>query len=602
MGEGVDERFASAVESRHLHDGSHVRADQTRGELELVLAHHVNVEPRDSCHHARPCLDESRDVGLLFSVEQDGGASPNEPNAVRAPTHESVARLDGGGVPVDGESHGVSLRTEVSVSELIPSRIPPLRQSCYNKHMSFISERHFYQYATCPNWIYRSSSQDPVREISHLEARLLMDGLLPEVHVTLLGSRAFEEIDEEDHDEAFTRTIEAMERGAQTILHGALIHGQYLSRPDLLERVEGRSRFGDYYYVACDIKRARKVRSETELVGVFHAEVLRLIQGVRPTQGYVMNPDGNVTAFLIEASEGNYEVALSDIERLMAGEEPARHLSSRCKHSPWAMECQTRAEDCDDLSRINRIWEEEADALRSGGYKTVSALARSAENTLKQKVTSLSVDRLLFLRRQARALISGEVDLIEPIKLPSALFEIYFDIEADPLRDLEYLFGVLEVRRGAMGVEEKTYTAFLAKSPSEERSAWEAFVGYLIEHPDVPIFHYGFYEVEVVRRLGQKYGTDPKVLEDILYRLFDLLAPIRPAVLFPLSFYTLKDLAAFIGFSWRNVESSGINSILWYEDWLAYNDEAKLRDVLEYNEDDTRATHALKRWLEVHAM
>ena len=61
----------------------------------------------------------------------------------------------------------------------------------------------------------------------------------------------------------------------------------------------------------------------------------------------------------------------------------------------------------------------------------------------------------------------------------------------------------------------------------------------------------------------------------------------------------LKLLATQAGFQWRDANPSGEASMLWYE--VAASDgpaaEASKRRILEYNEDDCRATRALRHWL-----
>jgi predicted RecB family nuclease len=61
----------------------------------------------------------------------------------------------------------------------------------------------------------------------------------------------------------------------------------------------------------------------------------------------------------------------------------------------------------------------------------------------------------------------------------------------------------------------------------------------------------------------------------------------------------LKQLATAAGFRWRDPNPSGEASMLWYEE--STRDDAgamtSRRRILEYNEDDCRATKALRDWL-----
>jgi predicted RecB family nuclease len=61
----------------------------------------------------------------------------------------------------------------------------------------------------------------------------------------------------------------------------------------------------------------------------------------------------------------------------------------------------------------------------------------------------------------------------------------------------------------------------------------------------------------------------------------------------------LKQLAASAGFVWRDVNPSGEASMLWYEVAVGDGPDAALsrQRILEYNEDDCRATKALRDWL-----
>lgn len=62
----------------------------------------------------------------------------------------------------------------------------------------------------------------------------------------------------------------------------------------------------------------------------------------------------------------------------------------------------------------------------------------------------------------------------------------------------------------------------------------------------------------------------------------------------PVGSYSLKALAQYLGFSWRDKTPSGALSIQWFNDYIQTKDESILNRILLYNEDDCRATMVLK--------
>lgn len=459
-----------------------------------------------------------------------------------------------------------------------------------------ITEKSFYRYLKCPSWIAHEAKAGHVEDA--LRSRIQADGMLPEQHRKLLTSRKnVVEVTEPDLDDAFVKTLELMKSGVDSIYGGALIHGHWVGRPDLLERVQGKSVFGDYYYVACDIKRSRHLKDEYRMQGCFYAELLKVIQKSKPRQGYVMHPDGSVEAYVIEEFETRFQLTLDGIERILEGIDEPHFLTSDCKQSPWFHECKRQSVECDDLSRLNRVWRSEAEALRSAGIQTVTDLSKANADLITAKVSGITRERLSFLIEQARALVAGKVITMGRIDLPEGKDALVIDVEADPLRDLHYLFGVLDVHG-----EQKTFHPFLADHPDKEREAWESFVSFMQGFPGVPIYHYGWYEIDVFRLMVERYGAPEGFLEDIEARSIDLLVRLRESVIFPLSFYSLKDIAQYLGFRWRHEDASGLNSVLWFEEWLRTGDREVLDDILRYNEDDVLATWHVAQWAMKHTL
>lgn len=460
-----------------------------------------------------------------------------------------------------------------------------------------ISEKTFYQYVKCPNWVYFDLHAQTPRAHDPLMNQLIDDGLLDEKQRALISDRQeVVEVMAEDPDEAFRQTLAFMREGKQTIYHGVLIDQHWVGHPDVLERVEGESSLGFYYYVAADIKRSRYIKDEYKFQGCFYAELLYRLQGVRPVMGYVITPDKETLTYTIDEFEAAFHLSLIEIEKIVAGIAPAHFVTSGCKQSPWFSECRAQSEACDDLSLLNRVWREEVARLQECGITTIAQLAQTPFAKLQNMVPMLSVSRLEIMHDQAIAIRTHQHIIRTTVDLPAASVELYFDIESDPLRDFDYLFGVLEVsERG------EEYHAFMAASPEQEGAMWVEFCDFLTSHFESPVYHYGAFEQEVVNRFAAKYGVSPMVQDVLEQNFIDILEIVRPSIIFPLSFYSLKDIAQYIGFSWRSADASGANSVLWFEDWLRTKNPALLQKITEYNEDDVRATHVLKVWLHKYA-
>lgn len=453
-----------------------------------------------------------------------------------------------------------------------------------------ITEQTFYKYLKCPSWIAREREREEDLRDALLQ-KIQDDGLLSEQERKLITDRDYVEVTSDDIDEAAQETAQLMKKGAQTIYKAVLVHEDWVGRPDILERVEGESKLGDYYYVACDIKRSRHMKDEYKFQGLFYAKILGRIQGHEPVMGYVMHPDGNVESYLLEEFDTQFHLTLERIESILDGETEAHFLTSGCKQSPYFSECEAEAHECDDLSRLNRIWRSEVDLLVQAGITTVEELANAPVVNLKE-VHGMSLDRLYFLQQQAIALVDNKVIRMGEIDLPEEDGPVLIvDVESDPLYDSDYLFGVLVIENG-----EETYHPFLAKYPDDENEAWRQFVEFIANYPDANMYHYGWYEVDVFRRLLEQYGAPDAARKIIEEQMIDLLSAMRQKVIFPMSFYSLKDLAKYLGFKWRKEDASGLDSVLWYEEWLKTGDETVLQDIVDYNEDDVRATWHVRNW------
>jgi uncharacterized protein len=460
--------------------------------------------------------------------------------------------------------------------------------------MNRLTASDFHKWLKCPKWIYWDIFGNPADkgEVPLLIEKMREEGLLHEKKIVEALGPLTEVEDLGTPEESAARTLELMKTGV-IIYQGTLIDDDWIGRPDLLVPIEGASKLGAWIYEPVDIKAAYEIRDSHRLQLTFYAHLLERIQGVKPERGQIINATGRTLEFAIAEAEPEFFEALVAILKIRAGEKPDAFFTSACKDSPWFATCKAEVEKSGDPSLLYKLYKSEWKRLHAAGYDTVAQIAAASPEELHSNVAGVTDRRLDKLRLQAKALVGQKVIRLEKPELPVAGTELFFDVEGDPLLGLEYLFGFLVRENGAV-----RYEKFLAERPEDEGTAWLAMCDFIERYAGAPIYHYGFYELEVIRRLSAKYGISQAAADALdPAGMIDLVRVVQRTTIFPLRFYSLKDIGKFLGFAWRATDASGANSVLWFQNWLETGDRAILNKIVDYNEDDVRATLFLKDWL-----
>ncbi|MEY4745164.1 MAG: hypothetical protein RL272_1109 [Candidatus Parcubacteria bacterium] len=451
----------------------------------------------------------------------------------------------------------------------------------------------FYKYDACPHWLYFDVYGDPKKmaKRSAFAEMLLEGGRLHEK--ALIAGIDCVEVRGDTKEERFEATLRLMRGGAPCIYQGVLIDDEFEGVPDILERRDGgSSAFGAYHYVAVDIKSAEKLSDAHKYQLACYGELLARIQGVRPEEGYILNGSGARIGFPLKEFEPQFRQAVAEIRETLAGHPPAPHVSSSCKQSPWFKECLAFAEERDDIALLYNVKKKVVLALREHGVKTVHDAAGIDVDRLGAADPVFKRALLERIVLQAKALIGHRHYIRKKIGLPEAPLEIFFDIEGDPLRQVEYLFGFL-VRRG----KEEAYEYQLAERPEDEWKMWEQFLDWVEKlEGEYVVYHYGTYELTRIVMLERRHGGS-RALDRFRDRLVDLNEIVKDAVVFPLYFYGIKDIGKYIDYVRAGAIEGGGESVAFYEDWLNHGDRKKLKAIIEYNKDDVVATRYLKDWL-----
>ena len=285
-------------------------------------------------------------------------------------------------------------------------------------------------------------------------------------------------------DEAVRETLAAMKQGASVIVQGALSHGGWGGRTDILHRVEQPSAIGDWSYEVTDTKLARETRAGTVLQLCLYSDLLTAAQGVAPEYMYVVAPWSDFERQQYRFAD--YAAYFRKVQRALREslldhkeEEPIPDPKEHCDICRWRESCDKHRRDDDHLCLVAGISKLQINELKQRGIATVQDLAK-LPLPLAWKPKRGSVNAYGRVREQARIQVqareSGE-GRCEPLPVehgfgltclpePSA-GDIFFDLEGDPFvgkHGLEYLFGY--VFTGKNG--EAVYTGDWAFSRAEE--------------------------------------------------------------------------------------------------------------------------------------
>jgi predicted RecB family nuclease len=454
-------------------------------------------------------------------------------------------------------------------------------------------------------------------EVSPFVRMLWQRGTLYEQDVISSGDLVVLDLSKAEANKKEQLTIDAMKRGEPLIYSGRISSDDLVGVPDLL-RLEGNG------YAPVDIKSGRgeegggddedgkpKVHYAVQLA--LYVDVLEKLGLSSGRRGYVLDVRGREVPYDLAAPRGvrKSETLWDEYESILAlarsiasrAVEPKGALASSCKLCHWYTSCTKRLRADDDLTLIAVLGRAIRDVMEPT-LPTVAALAACDINSVitngKTPFKGVGEDRMRTFH--ARALLLKDPDakpyLKASVALPVSDVEFFFDIEVDPLRDFTYLHGIVE-RRGGDTAGEQFFAFFTDdETPGAEREAFAKSVAHLTGPPGATIWYYSKYERTIYRKLQARY---PEVCtaEDIesLFdpsRAVDLYNDVvTKATEWPTNDQSIKTLAKYLGFAWRDTDPSGAASIEWFDRWVRSRDPKIRERILDYNEDDCRATRVL---------
>jgi uncharacterized protein len=478
-----------------------------------------------------------------------------------------------------------------------------------------ISATQLYDFVHCPHRVSMDAFGDAVErgETSPFMELLWEQGLAHENAIaeglTITANLKLLDLANRERE-----TLAAMARHEPLIYGGRLSVGDLIGEPDLLEWTGNG-------YVPGDIKSGSGLEgdeSEGKLKKHYAFQLAHYVY-ILEQLGFValgrcpfiVDRVGKCVAYPLMEPQGvrntatwwdDYLEALSEIRAMLEQtKKSSPALSAACGLCHWQSSCREALEGAGDLTLIAELGRAKRDAI-SGVIPTIQAFADCNPITYvqgkKTPFPGIGLDSLLKFHARSQMLstpgatpyLKGKVDL------PLNRKEVFFDIEADPMRGVVYLHGFVE--RESASPETATFTPYFADGiePLHEEAAFRGAWNYLIARmQDSTIYYYSKYERTEYKKLAEKYpavcsvgNVEALFASPVMIDLY--FGVIKKATEWPLYNQSIKTIAKYLGFHWRDVSPSGAASIEWYNRWIESGDRAIKQRILDYNEDDCLAT------------
>jgi predicted RecB family nuclease len=498
----------------------------------------------------------------------------------------------------------------------------------------YITASKLYDYLKCPHKIWRDIyglQEEMIKETNPFVEMLWKKGVQHEDRIIpQLGE--FLDLRDGNLEERFKKTIQAMKKKTPLIYQGVLVCENMRGIPDLLRLMP------DDTYIPVDIKSGMGIVSSSEEEGeeklkrtyavqlALYVDVLKKLGFKNNFKGVILDIKSNEIEYNLLDAKGPrdqqtwwnfYEKIKSEVWALMNNDiENKPAINTGCNLCPWYNSCKKWASGKKDLTNIFFVGRSTRDRLNEDIFIKdtdeflnidIGEIMKRKEREKKSGNTEflyrVGEDSLLKALNRAKVLYKTKKPIIYgDIEFPKTKYDLFFDIETDPTQEFVYMHGIYE--RSEDGEKYIDFTA-CEISDEAEKEAWEKFWVYIHSLPknSYTVYYYSKYERTTYLLLQKKYPGviseeelkeffNPNTAIDLYYDI------IMKKTDWPLGSYSIKAIAQYLGFKWRDKTPSGSLSIQWFNEYLATKDKTMLQRILDYNEDDCKATMILKDGLE----
>lgn len=426
-----------------------------------------------------------------------------------------------------------------------------------------ITAQDFYDFHKCPHRVYLNRHGDVSEKLPHSEfLNLLFDNAMTHEWdvVKMLDCSTPNGGSLEERSAA---TIHLMTQGVERIYQGVLLLPNDSGIPDLLERMDGKSSLGDFYYVPVDIKagtgyadpHSGRLREDYGMQLFHYGKLLSVIQNKFPLQGEILNRRRERITYELPQFESAYMAAKNEIRELVVGAKidvPA--LCGECDKCQWWGKCEGELIASNDITLLSEIGRGKKKVLNEIGVRSIQDVVTFDFGSVKLK--GIGEKTVQAMKRSAHSALTQRICFLSKPSIPNPTRKIYLDFEDDPTQDLIYLCGLwIEPP-----VRDLNYHGLFCTDESGEARIWKEFQTLcgLLSSEDYVVFHFSSYEKTKLAVLERKYGAFSKApLELFKSRMVDLHPIVKQSVTLPVRGYGLKKIAPFVGLKYSASNAGG---------------------------------------------
>jgi predicted RecB family nuclease len=304
-----------------------------------------------------------------------------------------------------------------------------------------------------------------------------------------------------------------------------------------------------------------------------------------------------ITGASFQARKVNISPLLSDVRKtirnvskILADSPPPRlSLNKHCAACVFNGHCYHQAKQQDDLNLLASMSEKERVKLNNKGIFTVTQLSYTFRPRRRSK---RSAERPEKYHHSLKALATREnkIHVIGNPALEISGTRVFIDVEGIPERDFYYLIGVRIESAGEIDTH-----SFWADSQNHEGDIWREFINLISRLENVTLIHYGSYESTFFRKMIERHGCDEALAERLTSSSLNLLSKIYAKVYFPGYTNGLKEIAVYLGFAWEADSPSGLQTLMWRQQWEESGNPTLKDRLIRYNMDDCGALSVVTR-------